>query len=663
MEEKKVSKAEEVQEDTPVVKDVESARFESRELPNFLSKFATILMLVMAIYHIYAARFGGFPGIQHTAIHVGLGLAMIFLVYPFNDKTKKSKVNLCIDLGIMVFAIASMIYVCLQYSTLNDRVGLPASTTEMIFGIITFVILIEAARRMMGWPFTIICLAFIAFMFLGPWLPYPLTHAGATVNRFVQLFYLQMSGIYGSITRTSANVVVVFVIFASIVKYSPIGDFIMDVAMAAVGGVRGGPAKVAVVSSGMMGMLSGNSVANVAGTGSITIPLMKKTGYRAEFAGGVESVASAGGQIMPPVMGTSVFVMMELVGTSYQSIIGIALPIALFYYLGLLISVDTVAVRDSLYGIPKANRPVLWATIKRGWYLVTPVVVLAVLMAMGMTPQRAGFWGIVSAIIVCFICPYNRMSLKTLLIALCDGIKDCGVMFTVAALASLIQGIVQVSGLGVRLSSILVSMCGGNLLLMLVVTAICCIILGMGLPVVVCYSFLAILVCPAMVELGVPILAAHMFVFYFGCMSCITPPVATAALVASGIAKAPFMKTALNACALAFSIFFFPFYMVYSPEFLMADGFTIQTLLCWITVLFSVYGAAVGFAGAAWPSIEFQKNFVFRGLFVLFAVVVLVPIPGTNYIGAAAIIVLQVLLMLMAKKDKGAHIKKAPHVA
>ena len=539
------------------VRDVESARFDSRDLPKPMQTIVTIVMLICAIYHIYAARFGGFPGIQHVAIHIGLGIAIIYMIYPMSEKTRNSKINLVIDWCIAGFSLFNMVYVCMQYETLNDRVGLPASMFEVVMGVLTFLMIIEAARRLMGWAFTIIALCFVGYMFAGPYLPYPFHHAGASLNRFIQLFYLQMSGIYGSITRTSANVVIIFVIFAAIIKYSQIGNFIMDIAMACVGGVRGGPAKVAVVSSGLMGMLSGNSTANVAGTGSITIPLMKKTGYRPEFAGGVEAVASTGGQIMPPVMGTSVFVMMELTGISYLSIMMVALPIAIFYYAGLLISVDVTAVRDGLIGLPKEKRPKALPTLKQGWYLVAPIFVLAILMGRGMTPQRAGFYGILACIAVSVISPINRMTPKKLVNALCEGVKDCGVMFCVCALASMIQGVVQVSGLGVKLSSILVSMSGGNLLLMLLVTAICCVILGMGLPVVVCYSFLALLVCPAIVDLGVPLIAAHMFVFYFGCMSCITPPVATAALVASGIAKSNFMKTGLTACALAFSIFFF----------------------------------------------------------------------------------------------------------
>ena len=635
---------------TPVVKDVESSRMESRELPGFLHKATYVLMLVTALYHIYAARFGGMPGIQHVAIHLGCGLAIVYMLYPFSEKTKNSKINLIIDVCVAIFSLVNMVYVCMQYDTLADRVGMPISTLELVFGVLTFLMILEGARRLMGYPFLIIVLCFIVYMFVGPYMPFPFTHSGATLERFVQLFYLQMSGIYGSITRTSASVVVVYVIFAAIVKNSQIGDFIMDFAMALVGGVRGGPAKVAVVSSGFMGMLSGNSVANVAGTGSITIPMMKKTGYDPAFAGGVEAVASTGGQIMPPVMGASVFIMVELVGTSYANIVAVALPIALFYYFGLLLAVDLTAVRENLSGLQAAERPKLGETLKKGWYLASPIVVLAGLMAMGVTPQRAGFWGIISAFAVSFICPHDRMTVKKALDALCEGVKDCCVMFCVSSLASLIQGIVQVSGIGVKLSSILVTFSNGNLLILLILTMICCIILGMGLPVVVCYSFLALLVCPALVQLGVPLMAAHMFVFYFGCISCITPPVATASLVASGIAKASFMKTGLQACILAFPIFFFPFYFVYEPDFLVINGYNLNVLITYITVLISVYGAACGFMGCALPAYDFHRNIPFRVLLVALAIVVLIPIPMTNIIGSIGIVAVQVLIMFTHKK-------------
>ncbi len=272
----------------PVVIDREAAVSDVRELPKWLNCFGQALLLVTALYHLYAAGYKPLPGLQHTAVHLGLGIAVIMLYFPASKRLKNNKLCLAIDTIICILSLINMVFVSSQYETYNLRIGLAPRPQDMVLGIMTIVILFIAARRTMGWAFPIIAGIFVAYMFLGPQLPKPWFHTGSTVQKFISDFYLTMNGIYGSITRTSADVIVLFILFSSLIKNSPIGDFIMDLATSIFGTYRGGPAKVACVSSGLMGMLSGSAVANVAGTGCVTIPMMKKNGYPPEFAGAVK---------------------------------------------------------------------------------------------------------------------------------------------------------------------------------------------------------------------------------------------------------------------------------------------------------------------------------------------------------------------------------------
>ena len=648
MNENKQNISDEVDMSEVTIIDRESASTEGRVLPKWLDYVGQVLLLVTAAYHLIAAGYKPLSGIQHTAVHLGLGVAVIMLYFPWSKKFKDNKILMTIDVILAGLSIFNMFYVSSQYATLEKRVGLPSPTYEVILGVIVLVMLFIAAYRTMGPAFPIIAGVFVLYMFIGPKLPGALFHSGITLNRFVSKFYLTMNGIYGSITKTSADVIILFIMFSSIIKNSPIGDFIMDVATSLFGQFRGGPAKVACASSGLMGMLSGSAVANVAGTGAITIPMMKKAGYPAAFAGAVEADASTCGQVMPPVMGGSIFILVELVGISYNHVLLIAAPIAILYYIGLMMSIDLKAIRMDLHGLAPEDKPSLSKTLAHGWYLSAPIVVLIAMLAMGYTAHRSGFYAIIVAVIVSFISPRDRMTPKILLKALMDGVKDAAVIFAVVGLASLIQGIVTVSGIGLRLSGILVALASGKVLLLLVLTAVASIVLGMGLPVIVCYTFLALLIAPGMVDLGVPIVAAHLFIFYYGVLSNITPPVALASLVASGIAKSKPMETAIEACKLAFPIFFIPFFFIYSPAVLLQDGLTAATLWAYLTVLLGLYAAAAGFTGAILPKIKID-SMVIRVLLVAAGVLMLVPLGRTDVIGIAVLVVLQLALLIRSK--------------
>jgi TRAP transporter 4TM/12TM fusion protein len=488
------------------------------------------------------------------------------------------------------------------------------------------------------------------YALLGPYIPEPFDHAGLSIPRFVAAFFLTLEGVYGFITGVSANYILIFIVLSAIIRNTAAVQFIMEFALSIVGTVRGGPAKMAVVASSLMGMLTGSSIANVAGVGSFTIPLMKKIGYRAEFAGGVEATSGMGAQIMPPVMGGSVFIMMEILGVPYWHICIAAFPIAFLYYIGLFVAVDYEAVRRDLIGIPRKDLPPFFKTLKWGWFLMLPILMLIYMLVQGVTPQKAGFAAIVSAIITGVIAKRNRLNWQKLLKALEIGAKDALVVIGMVAGASLIQGVVSVTGLGLQLSNILIELAGGNLLFLLILTAIASIVLGTGLPVIVCYSLLAMLVAPALIKMGVYPLAAHLFIFYYGVLETITPPVAPDAFVAGGIAGADPLKVAFEAMLIAAPIYLIPFFFVYNPIFILQVSSSIYEFT-WVyfTGVVGVYALASGLQG--FMLYKTRLNVVERAILLVSAVLLIAPLKWESLVGLVILITVQGWALLKGKKQ------------
>ncbi|MBU2227270.1 MAG: TRAP transporter fused permease subunit, partial [Proteobacteria bacterium] len=462
-----------------------------------------------------------------------------------------------------------------------------------------------------------------------------------------------LEGPYGFITGVSANYIFLFILFAGIIRNTAVGQFIMDFSMSVIGMFRGGPAKMAVIASSLMGMVSGSSLANVAGTGAFTIPLMKKMGYRPDFAGAVEATSSMGAQITPPVMGGSVFVMMELLSIPYWTICVAAFPIACLFYIGVFLAVDAEAVKQNLVGLPRKDLPSFWKTIKGGWFLVLPVVVLIGLLAQGYTPTKAGFWAIVSAVIVGAISKILRLNWRRLLYVLEEAAKDGLVVIGLVAAASLIQGIVSVTGLGLQLSGILIDLARGNLFVLLLLTAVTSIIMGMGLPILICYTLLALLVAPALIKMGVLPIAAHLFVFYYGVLSMITPPVAPDCFVAAGIANSDPLKVAFQAVRIGLPIFLIPFFFVVNPVFILqAKAPFYNTLWVFATGAIGVYAIAAGLQGI-------MLNRTFMNVFercILFAsgLLLLSPTILPSVAGLIVLVVMQVWAIFKGKRQQGA---------
>lgn len=574
-----------------------------RLLPLNASRILAVLMFLYGLYFLYGAGYQPLPGIEHRAIHLAGGFVFTLLLFAPTKRLANSRWALFVDLVLIAATVVGSVYVFNTFESYSERVGLPATAPDVIFGLIIFVVMFEVARRVVGLAFPIVTAVFVAFAFLGPWIPAPFTHSGFDLPRFMATFFYTLNGPYGEITQISANYILIFIIFAAFIMHSGAGEFIRDLAMVVLGRVRGGPAKIAVVASSFMGMLTGSSLANVASVGSVTIPMMKRTGYRADFAGGVEATSGMGAQIMPPIMGGSIFIMIEILGRPYWEVASSAFLIGGLYYLGLFLMVDLEAVKKNLHGLRDDEIPKLWPVIKSGWYNLLPISLVVYMLAVqGVSPARAAFWGVVTTMIVMLVVQRSKRTPLRMAETLIKGVRDALVVISIVASASLIAGIVAVTGLGINLSNILVDIAGGNLLALLAIAALTSLIMGMGVPILVAYSVLAVLVAPALIDLGVSPLAAHMFIFYFGVISAITPPVAPDAFVAAGIAKSSPFRTANQAVRIAGALYLLPFLFVYN-EVLLLKGPIGSIVFAGSTAALGIYALACALQGVLLPAV------------------------------------------------------------
>jgi TRAP transporter 4TM/12TM fusion protein len=454
-------------------------------------------------------------------------------------------------------------------------------------------------------------------------------HKNYGTDRIIDTMFITADGVFGMLAGISATFIFLFILFGALLREAGGGEFFINFAYGICGRFRGGPAKIAIVASSLFGMLSGSGTANVAGTGQITIPLMKRSGYPAYFAGAVETVASAGGLLMPPIMGSAVFIMMEIIGVNYLVIIKASILMAVLYFLGLFLMVDIEAQKIGLVGLKKVEIPPLKKTLKEGWHFFIPLLVLIYFLGIERSSvTRAALWANLSIPLIAMMRKHTRMSLSKILSGLEKGALTAAPVVAILSLGGIVVGMITLTGLGLMMSSILIELSHGNLFLLLMMTMFASIILGMGVPPVAAYIILAILVVPALIKMGVYPLAAHLFVFYFGTIAGITPPMAPDAFVAAGIADSPMMKTAFTACRLALVIFILPYIFVYNNALLMIGNFW-QILWVSLTALLGVFALASA-----------VQNFMGKTLPLLFRIVLLgsslsLIIPGyrTDFLG------------------------------
>lgn len=609
-----------------------------------LKKVSLFLAICFVAFHLYTAAFGTMPGIAQKSIHLGF-LLVIFYINAMVDSEKRWEQ---IFLGIMaLFALGGCAYITILDENLQLRAGI-VYASDILFAILLIIAIFEACRRKMGNPLVIITLVFVAYAFLGKYIPGFLNQPGMTLKKFTSLVYLTTDGIFGSPLYASASYVVLFVLLGAIMSVSGIGDYMTNLATSLFGHMRGGPAKVAVVASGFFGSISGSPTANVIGTGTFTIPMMKKNGFEPEFAAAVEATASTGGAIMPPIMGSTAFIMAEMLGIPYTAVAKAALIPAILYFLAVLFGVDIYAAKHGLKGIPRSQLPKVRSMLKQ-IYMLAPLIFLIFCMAVfNMTIVRSGLLTIIVTLVLVEINPKTRMTKEQWLQIPVQTVKSAVSVGIACAMAGIISGVIMGSGLGYRISSILTSVAGTSMLLLLVLTMVVSLIMGMGVPTTAAYLVLASLVAPTMIQLGIPPLAAHMFIFYFGCISSITPPVALAAYAGAGLAGCDPNKTGYKAFRLAFCSFLMPYLFVYNPVLLMEGG-VLDILWSLVTALIGAYLLASGFEGFFF---RWSLKWFERPLMILGAVMLIVPGMVTDLVGIAIIVVEFVTEFMFKRSEK-----------
>jgi TRAP transporter 4TM/12TM fusion protein len=545
----------------------------------------------ISLFIIATMLFLPLPAMMQRAAVLMLGLFVIFLLYPMFRNNK------ALDFLNWIWAVLAVVvcgYVLVDFENLVNRSG-ALNTIDMILGGLCVVMVLDATRRSIGWPLPFVTVIFVLYSYLGYLIPGSFGHRGYDIHRILNQMFMTTEGIFGIPLGVVVTIVFLFLLFGAFLEKGGGGKFFIDLAVAWAGKLRGGPAKIAVISSGLMGMISGSSIANVVTTGTFTIPMMKRIGYRPEFAGAVEACASTGGQIMPPVMGAAAFIMAEFTQTPYVTIIVMAAIPAVLYYLSIYMNVHFEACRTGMKGLPDEEIPKAMVVLKAGWRFILPVIALVVVLVLGYSPGRSAFVGMAILIATSMIKASTRMGVKDFWEILSSAGKNSVGIVAACACAGIIVGVTSMTGLGVKMSMIIELLSSGHLIIALLLTAVASLILGMALPTTPNYIVQASVAAPALIALGVPKLTAHMFVFYFGVFADITPPVALAAYAAAGIAKGDPMITGAIATRIVIVGFIVPFLFVYYPGLVMR-GTLWEIINMTVSTAFGIisYSAAVG---------------------------------------------------------------------
>jgi len=526
------------------------------------------IAIFTSLFHLYTAGVGLLSALDQRGIHLLLMLTLAFITYSTNGNSAQRLQWM--DCLLMAGAIASSAHLLATWES-NTGAFIP-TLSDLVFGFILILVVLEAARRTSGLALPITAMVFLAYAFVGDQLPGLLSHKRYSMSRIVSFLYTTTEGIYGLPIGISSTFVVLYVIFGAFLSNTGAGKLFVDLAFAIAGKRRGGPAKVAVVSSALMGTITGSPLAEVATTGTITIPLMIEAGYRPHVAGAIEAVAATGGMIMPPVMAAVAFLIAENLGISYFAVAKAAALPAILYYACLYFMVDFEAAKMGLKGLAKEDLPTLLGSLIKGWYALIPLIALVIWISMGWSPMVAGFWSILLLLGTVLIGNRRVLNSKTLTRSLRQGAENAVSVASACACAGIILGVISVTGLGVKLTSFTISLSGGNLFFGLFLSAVTSLILGMGLPATAIYVMMAAINAPALVEMGASPLAAHLFLFYFGCISTITPPVALTAYAAAAVAGASPTKTGWRAFVYGISAYIMPFMFMYAPSLLMEGG-------------------------------------------------------------------------------------------
>ena len=616
-----------------------------RELMGWQGWLITTIAVAMSLFHIYTAGFGLLNAMIQRAMHLAFVLVLVFLLYPFSQKKSARDRIPWTDFILALAGAYVTLYMVFNFEELVMRAGLP-TRMDLIVGFLGIALLLEATRRVSSPILPCIALFFLFYCFFGRYFPQMFQHRGFNVIRVINHMYMGTEGVFGIPLAVSATFVFMFILFGSFLEQTGMGKFIIDLSMALAGHSTGGPAKVAVLSSGFMGSISGSSVANVCTTGMFTIPLMKSVGYKPYFSGAVEAVASTGGQIMPPVMGAAAFIMAEFLGVPYLKVALAAIVPAFLYYFAVMVQVHLEASRLGLEGLPREQLPKLGALLKKKGHLLLPLAGIVYFLLSGYTPLKAAFNGILITVAVSYLNRDTMLTPLKLRDALESGARGALGVACACGTVGIIVGTATLTGLGLRIASAIVAISGGLLLPSLILTMVACILLGAGLPTTANFIVTSTMCAPALFKLDVPPMAAYMFVLYFGIAADLSPPVALAAYAGAGIAGDDPMKTGATAVKLALAGFLVPYIYVYNPMLVLVGFKAVPFTIAIITAVLGVFLLGMGSIGYYKIKMQaWQRALAFAG-----ALTLLVPGIQTDIIGLAILISMHLLQSSKKKK-------------
>ena len=606
----------------------------------------TVILAAFSLWCIYVTLFAKFLEEIRLTSFMGLIILMGFLIYPSKKGDQKVNYMPISDIIFMIVGVGSFFYFTFNVNQIINQ-GTRFTWFQIVIGILAILALIEVTRRCVGLPILIVAGVFIVYA-----LAYGLTNPEffGRLRYLVRNLFYTKEGIFSTPVNVCSKYIVVFIIFGAFLERTGISNFFIDLANCIAGRFAGGPAKVSVISSALCGMVSGSSVGNTVTTGSVTIPMMKKTGYKPEFAGAVEATSSTGGQIMPPIMGAAAFLMADFVGVPYSSIIGRAILPAILYFAGIFISVHLEAKKLDLHGMPKEQLPKARKLVKK-IYLLLPLIMLVVWVSGNfMTMQKAASLAIVLTVVVSLFNKDNRITPGKILEALEAGGKSAITVGAACGVAGIISGTITMTGLANDIINAIVSVAGDRLIIALILTMLCCIVLGMGVPTTANYCIMAATTAPILIRMGVPVMAAHFFVFYFGIVADITPPVALAAYAGSAIAKSNPMKTAFNASKLAVAAFIVPYMFCFNPAMLLIDTTAIQVVQIAITAFIGIFALAAALEGYCFANM----NAVIRIVIAAGGLLLIHPALATDLVGLIIVFVSLGFQYVLSKKRKAA---------
>ncbi|GGB48603.1 TRAP transporter fused permease subunit [Virgibacillus dakarensis] len=624
------------------------SRFRNLNIP-WMVRMVTLLAVGLALFHLVTSFTGPLVTLKHRALHTGVILALVFLLYPSRKRAPQRRATV-VDLLLALLSVATIVYIFADYSGIVSRAGLP-NQNDLLFSILIVILVLEGGRRVVGNGLTLLASLFLLYAYFGPYLPRVIAHRGYAIDDIATYMYLTTEGIYGTAIGVSATYIFLFVLFGAFLNRTGMGQLFNDAAMAISGHTSGGPAKVAVISSGFLGSINGSAIANVVTTGSFTIPLMKRTGYSKNFSGAVEAAASVGGQVLPPVMGATAFIMAETLGKPYAEIALAAVLPGVLYYMGVITVVHLRAKKRGLRGLSRKDLPNMKQVIKERGHLLIPLVILIYMLFGGFTPIYAAAWAIISTVVIAMFRKTTRLGPKKIVQALEEGTRSALGVAMACAMVGIIVGVASLTGFGLKMTTAILVLGQNTLILTLFFTMLASIILGMGLPSIPTYIITSSMAAPALVKFGVDPFVSHMFVFYFGILANLTPPVALAAFAGAGISGGDPNRTGFNSLKLAAAGILVPYVFVYSPELLMQGTSALEIIWVTITAALGIIALGAGLEGYLLTDVHLPL----RILAVIGAVTLVIPGLWTDMIGLSLVII--VLAIQMVKRKRSSNIE------